>query len=81
MSQTCTFYFLLISFEKVNFGCYGFYDSFEQMMLSAFASFSKALGRGGTSNGDSRHWSYNQELGGNLEEMVPDGTFCLAILF
>lgn len=71
---------LLIFSKKVYFGCYIFSDSFEQMVLSAFESCSKVLGREGTSNVDSRHWSYNQELGGNIEEMVPDGT-CLHVLF
>lgn len=53
---------------------------FEQMMLSAFESYSKAIGKEGTSNVDPRHSSYNQEPGENMEEMVLDGT-CLPILF
>ncbi|XP_057771209.1 LOW QUALITY PROTEIN: uncharacterized protein LOC130991025 [Salvia miltiorrhiza] len=44
------------------------------MMLSAFESCSKALGREGASYVDPRRWSYSQEPGENMEEMVPDGT-------
>lgn len=51
------------------------------MILSAVESFSTALGSGRTPNVDSRGWSYNQESGGNMEEMVPDGTCSLPILF
>ncbi|CAA0840903.1 Protein of unknown function (DUF1162 [Striga hermonthica] len=44
-----------------------------KMVLSAFESFSKISNREGTINVESRHWSHNQEAGGNLREMVPDG--------
>ncbi|GER30822.1 hypothetical protein STAS_06785 [Striga asiatica] len=45
-----------------------------KMVLSAFEFFSKISNREGTINVESRHWSHNQEAGGNLREMVPDGT-------
>ncbi|KAL1538923.1 hypothetical protein AAHA92_27610 [Salvia divinorum] len=44
------------------------------MILSSFESCSNFLVREGTSNVDSRHRSYSQEPGENMEEMVPDGT-------
>ncbi|GFP80965.1 hypothetical protein PHJA_000239800 [Phtheirospermum japonicum] len=43
------------------------------MLLSAFGSWSKVLSREETAKVESRHWSYNQEAGGSLREMVPDG--------
>ncbi|KAK6129038.1 hypothetical protein DH2020_037218 [Rehmannia glutinosa] len=44
-----------------------------KMVLSAFESCSKVLSREGAEV-ESKHWSYNQEPGGSLKEMVPDGT-------
>ncbi|KAI3452089.1 hypothetical protein Pfo_008754 [Paulownia fortunei] len=45
-----------------------------KMVLSAFESCSKVLSREGASKVESSAWSYNQEPGGSMEEMVPDGT-------
>lgn len=68
-------------FLTVNFECYTLLDSFKQMILSAAESFSKALGSGGTTNVDSRRWSYSQESGENMEEMIPDGACCFPFCF
>ncbi|KAL0450266.1 UNVERIFIED_CONTAM: hypothetical protein Slati_1583000 [Sesamum latifolium] len=45
-----------------------------KMVLSALESFSKVSSRKGPSEVESRPWSYNQEPGGSMEEMVTDGT-------
>ncbi|KAL6551686.1 hypothetical protein OROGR_007840 [Orobanche gracilis] len=45
-----------------------------KMVLSAFESCSKVFSREGTAKVKSRHWSYNEEAGGSLREMIPDGT-------
>lgn len=64
----------IISLEEILlWACSFVSDSFAQMVLSAFESCSKVLIREGTAKVESRHWSYNEEAGGSLREMVPDG--------